>query len=41
MSIDIPLNRNDLGVVREPVDQGDGTRRVGKDGGPVLEDDWW
>jgi len=37
MSVALPFNPDDLGVVREPIDQGNGARRVRKDGGPFLE----
>jgi hypothetical protein len=39
VAVALPFHANDLGVVCEPVDEGDGARRVGKDGGPVLEDE--
>ena len=32
LAIGLPLDRDDLGVVREPVNEGHGTGRIGKDG---------
>ena len=37
LAIGLTFNRDDLGVVRQAVDEGDGTGRVRKDGAPLLE----
>ena len=37
LAIGLSLDRDDLGVMREPVDQRDRARGVRKDGVPLLE----
>ena len=36
-SIAVPFDRDNLGMVREPIDQGDGAGGIGKDRVPLLE----
>ena len=38
LAIALPLDRNDVGMVRQTVDQGDRTGRVRKDRVPLLEE---
>jgi RNA polymerase sigma factor (sigma-70 family) len=37
LAIGLPVNRNDLGVMCEPIDQGDRARGIRKDGVPLFE----
>ena len=37
LAIGLAVNRDDLGVMGEPVDQGDGARGIRNDGVPLLE----
>jgi hypothetical protein len=37
LAIGLAVNRNDLGVMREPINQGDGTRGIRKDRVPLLK----
>ena len=36
LAIGLPANRDDLGVMRQSVNQGDGARGVGKHGRPIV-----
>ena len=36
-AIAVPVDRHNLGVVREAIDEGDAAGRIGKDGVPLLD----